>query len=492
MGVSRCSHSAWRLCFCLAWLPCIRARAADATAQAELATVVTSHDLISDGPSGQAGAAHVEAGRTLFERHVGPHGGQENRARLELGTDDAGFLAGIETGARLRLELSLDPVEQGTAVQFRDAGSWLSIGFSGTGWRWRLQAFPIDTDDERLGYLHALDWGGTDVSGGESIFVQQEGGVPGLQLLVATHPVELFAGLRWARATRPGASSDRLWGFTLGGSLRLLSSLHVDLGLGYFERSALTAAPGAPQGFVEGASLRLRWHRGPAEPELGPEPFRPVSLREAKLRFAPEATPGFALALEAVMLATRLRRFEAPEQIALDAAPGAALYGSLRGRALAGHAALLWRSLAFVLRNDPGIVRGETSPRASRELAEIGAWAGISVTLDAWQLTPSVELGVLAPAALQVPSPVPGLWQTFLAHEDHGVTALPVGSSRLPIALGRVALRWQASASTALGGLIDYERDPNRIAFRASTRGAVQVFSSPDSLTLSALAQARF
>src|SRR5574339_189002 len=101
MGVSRCSRDALWLCFWLIWLPCTQGRAAEPTAQAELATVVTSDDLLSDGASDHAGRANVEAGATLFEKHISSHGGQENRARLELGTDDAGLLSGIETGARL-------------------------------------------------------------------------------------------------------------------------------------------------------------------------------------------------------------------------------------------------------------------------------------------------------------------------------------------------------------------------------------------------------
>jgi hypothetical protein len=468
-----------------------RSAVAEPAARAELATVLMSDNLLPE--DARSDTTEVRDVRLPFERRVGPQTGRENRARLELAADAAGFLPGVETHGRLRLELTLSPSEAGAALSLRDSSSWLGVGYRSAGWRWRLRGFPIDTNYERLGHLHALDWGGSDVERGESIFVQQRGGVPGFEVSVAGSSVALFAGLRWARAPLGSAPSARpLWGVLLGGRLEATPELCADFGLGYFERASLGVASNTRQGFVEGASLRLMWRRGPDEPELASEPLRPASLQDAPRRLAPDTTPGFALALEGVMLATRLRRFEAPDQAAIVPAPGAALYGSLRGEVFAGHLALLWRSLAFVLRNDPGIVRGESSPPVSRELAELAGWAGVSATLRPWQLSPSLAFGVLAPAALETPSALPGFRQTFVAREAQSIVALPIGSGRLPVIFGRAALRWQASLPTALAVLLDYERDPNRVQFRGSTLGTLRTFARPDQLRAGIALQSRF
>jgi hypothetical protein len=490
MAAFRCCPRLIGLGLCLGCLVSGRATGAELAPRGELATSLTSDNLLPEDATADTNAA--TATLLPFERRVGPRTGRENSTWLALASDSAGLLPGIETSARFQLELGLSPSETGAVLTLRDASSWLAVGYRSAAWHWRLRGFPIDTNYERLGYLHALDWGGSDVERGESIFVQQQGGVPGLEVSVAGSRVALFAGLRWATAPLGSATPARLWGVLFGGRLQATPELCADFGLGYFERASLDVGATTLQGFVEGASLRFMWRRGPDEPELASEPLRPVSLRDAPRRSAPEATSGFALALEAVLLATRLRRFEAPDRAAIVPAPGAALYGSVRGGVFAGHAALLWRSLVFVLRNDPGIVRGESSPHASRELGELAAWAGVSATLRPWQLSPSLALGVLAPAALETPSALPGFRQTFVAREAQGIVALPIGSGRLPVAVGRAALRWQASLSTALGVLLDYERDPNRVRFRASPLGTLRTFARPDQLRAGVALQARF
>jgi hypothetical protein len=98
----------------------------------------------------------------------------------------------------------------------------------------------------------------------------------------------------------------------------------------------------------------------------------------------------------------------------------------------------------------------------------------------------------MVPAALVTRGALPGFPQTFIVREAQGVVALPIGSGKLPIALGRLALRFQASASTALAGFVEYERDPNRVRFQASPLGTLRTFDVPDQLRLGVAAQSRF
>jgi hypothetical protein len=191
-----------------------------------------------------------------------------------------------------------------------------------------------------------------------------------------------------------------------------------------------------------------------------------------------------ALALEASLLVQRQRLFEAPESTTLTPAPAAALYGSARGRHLAGHLVVAWQSVAFALRSDARLARGATLPLNAVEHGELSAWLGGSAALQ--PLVPSFELGVRLPAALETPSPLPGFGQTLLLGGPAGLEALPVGAGRLPVLAARVGTRFQASASVALSLHGEYGRNPNRLLAGTLT------FAPADSFGVVGAAQARF
>jgi hypothetical protein len=156
------------------------------------------------------------------------------------------------------------------------------------------------------------------------------------------------------------------------------------------------------------------------------------------------------------------------------------------------HAALSWRSLAFVLRNDARLARGETLPPSARARSELTAWLGASATLPQLHLVPSFELAVRLPAALETPSVLAGFSQTLVAAGPAGLEALPIGAGRLPVVSGRLGARFQTSASVGLSLFGEYQRNPNRVAFAASLSGVTRAFARPDSLSFFAAAQARF
>lgn len=459
---------------------------AQARSQVELTCLLDSGDLL-----GSDGAGRVEEPPWQGLASGGP--GDGNRARLALSTSEQGLLPGVTTSASLRVELGLSTLGATTVAGLRDVSSSVAVSWrllAGT--RLTLRAFPFDTDYLRLGYLHALDWGGTDGERGESSFLQRSGSAPGLQVELEAPRVRLFSALKWAHADDAFSGRRRLWGILSGGSAELGPSWRVDGGFGYFQRLPGDSVRGGSASFLEGASLRVVWHRGVREPELSEEPFVPPSLSEEPTRLESEMAPGLALALEGVTLVQRLRRFESPNTAALEPAPAAALYGSARGRSLAAHAALTWRSLAFVLRNDARLAGGETLPLSSVERAELAAWLGGSVTLRALSVVPSVELGLRLPAALETPSVLPGFAQTLVAAGPAGLEALPIGGGRLPVVAARLGLRFQASASVALSLFGEYQRNPNRIAFASSPVGVTRSFASPQRLALLAAAQTRF
>lgn len=452
--------------------------------QAELTCALDSGELLKS-------AAAPPASPPPWQGLASLRRGDESRARLAVSRDDVGFWPAVTTSALLRLELGLaggaaasENGNEATAA-VRDVSSWLGVGWQvSPSVRLNLRAFPFDTDYWRLGYLHALDWGGTDVQRGESIFLGQRGGAPGVEISLTAPRLRLFSGVKWARVGDVLRGERRLWGVLSGGSFELSPTLRVDAGFGYFQRPALVPEAGGGGSFVEGASLRFVWQRGVFEPELSAEPFRPAPFGGEQRAFEAEAPLGVALALEASLLVQRLRRFEAPQSTTLTPAPAAALYGSARGRRLAAHWAVAWQSVAFALRNDARLARGQTLPASSVPRAELSAWLGGSVTLP--PLVPSFELGVRLPAALETPSALPGFGQTLLVGGPAGLEALPVGAGRLPVLAARLGLRLQVSTSVALSLSAEYQRNPNRAL--AGTRG----FATPDSLAVVGAAQARF
>jgi hypothetical protein len=416
--------------------------------------------------------------------------GDENRARFAVVTEQPGLLPSIATSAVLRGELSFADAKAGQTPRLRDLSS--SIGVA-----WRLaaraelalRAFPFDTDYVRLGYLHALDWGGTDAVHRESIFLRQTGSVPGLQLALSAGKARLFSALKWASIDDALRGRRRLWGVLSGASIELTATLRIDGGFGYFQRPG--GGPFArPKSFVEGASARIVWHHGIGEPELSAEPFRPPPLSEDSSRFDASSSPGWAMAVEGVALVQRRERSPDPSVAALEPAPAAALYGSVRGHGLAAHGALTWRSLPFVLRNDAQF--GEALGPSGVEQAEVTAWLGSSASVPSLLLVPSLELGLRLPAALQTASVVPGFAQTFVATGATGLAPLPVGAGRLPEVSARLGLRFLASSSVALAAFAELTRDPNRVAFGTTSSGVTRQFARPERLTLVAAAQARF
>ena len=454
---------------------------AETRSASQLTCLVDSGELLPGTDEGELGSGFD------FERLASRRSGRDSRVRLVSSLEQPGLLPGVTTSAALRLDVDLDQLPQ---APLRDAGSRLGVAWQGAGLTAALRAYPFDTDYVRLGYLHALDWGGTDVARGESVFGARSGGAPGAELELSLPRIRIGLAAKWTRQGA-GPGDERRWGALLRGSFDFLPALRLDAGLGYFQRPA-PLEPAAGSSFVEGASLRAVWHRGAPEPELAAEPFRPPTLRdEAQLLEAPSPT-GMALALEGVTLVRRLRDLEDRERSSLSASPALGIYGSARGRSLAVHLAATWRSLGFVLRNSSGLLDGAALPAQTIAQAELAAWLGGSATLLPWQLTPSLELGCLLPAALQAEGAVPGLVQTFVVRGPAQIEALPLGAARLPILVGRVGLRLQLSSAMAIGLFGSYERDANRVRWQSRAGAAVRTFATPDSVRFSAAAWSRF
>lgn len=467
MGAFRCGRSG-RAAWALALLGAGPA-AAEPAARGELSALFDSGNVLPGAP---AEAPFWEALGSL-------RSGRGNRARLGLSADDPGYVPRLRTSARLRLDVELAGVAEGAAAQLTDASSSLGLSWrAGPETRLSLSAHPFDTDYRRLGYLHALDWGGSHVERRESIFLARRAGAPGVFFALERSNVSLFVGAKWTTTESGVAGTKRLAGGLGGGSARLGSALRVDLGFGYFEREA---------GFVEGTSMRLVWHAGITEPETSAEPFRPPPLREDTEQLSASAPHGAALALEGALLVVR-----APAERQLLRAPAISLYGSVRGAAGAMHAVVTWRSLPFVLRSDP---RHATEPALweAAQQAELTAWAGGSLSLARPALVPSFELGVRLPGALLArTTSLAGVGQTWIASGAEGLRALPLGSGRLPVLAARVGLRFQASESLSLVLAADYQRDPNRVRLMTVGAATLRVFDAPDALAVVGGLQARF
>lgn len=449
-------------------------------AGAELGAVLESAELLPGDTAARRGP--------IWDHTAGRSSGRENLLRVRVSREDDGLWHGVDTRAVLRFELAPALGEGSEAPRLRDLSSFVGVGVAlGAQARCELRAFPFDSDYVRVGWLHALDWGGTDRARRESVFLAQSGPVPGLELGWRLPRLRLFSALKWAQVTTEPGASRRLWGALGVGQWDLLRELRLDAGFGYFQRPRA----GALRGFVEGASLRVVWHRGPSEPELAAEPLRPAPLSAEPLGFRADAEPGAAVALEGVALVLRQRRFEDAQATQLTWAPAAALSASFRGQRWALHAAFAWRSLAFVVRDDTRVAADQTLPLGAAALSELSAWLGGSVTAP-FALVAALELGLELPAALRSPSQLPGYDQTFVAGGSAGLEPLPLGSGRLPVVAARSSLRLPLSRSVEASGWVDYVRDANASRVAVSTSGVTRSFASPDSLRVGSSLQARF
>jgi len=465
MGAFKCSASV-----------CVLALAAPASAETrqavQLTTLFGSGNVVGDAP--------VPA--PLWESLGGLRSGHDDRVRLVLTRHDAGQLRGVGTSAVLRVDLGLEGLGQGGAISGRDGSSWLGIAWQASArMRLGLRAYPFDTDYVRVGYLHALDWGGTNAARHESVFLTQEGGAPGAQLFVEASRWQLASTVKWATVPDPLSGPRRRWGGALNASFRLAPWLRLDAGFGLFQR---------PIGFLEGASVRVVLHGAANEPEVTSEPFRPPSLREDPGALEAATESGAALALEAVGLILRQESTERGRKV-LTPAPALALYGSVRRPHWVAHAVVYARSLAFVQHTDERATPTLALASDLRRQAEHGAWLGGSISAP-FGLVPSAELGARLPAAFLGPSALPGYAQTWAAGGSAGFEPLPVGAGRSLVWAARLAVRFRASASVALAGVADYQRDANRSRFSTSPDGVMRSFAAPDSLELLAVAQARF
>lgn len=447
---------------------------ARAEERAELTFSLESANLVGDARPGPAPWDSLEGFRS----------GRDTRARLRLGVEEPGRWRHLSTGASLRMDLALAGAGQETELRLRDASSWLGVTWHFTAaLGLALRAYPLDTDYVRLGHAHALDFGGTDVARRESVFLRQTGGAPGAELAFSAPRVKLFAWLKSAQLSEDLSGPRRVWGAAAGASFELARPWRVDLGFGFFQR---------PPTFLEGATVRLVYRRGVDEPELSVEPFRPAPFRAAASRFSAESRLGFALALEAVTVVTKQRRYEDPSLPVTTVAPAAALYGSLRSTRWAFHGLLSLRSVPFLLKNDPRVLPEQALPATASSLPELGAWLGASVDVLSERLVPSIELGARLPAALVSVAGDGGAAQTFIVGGPAGFESLPPGFARRPALAARAALRAQASPRVSFALLAEYQRDPNRSSFSESPTGVTRRPAPADTLTGQLAAQARF
>jgi len=481
MSASRCCRNATGAALALV----ASAFATEAPAQTgalvryQLTSVVGSGDLVGPRSGGSFRTLPWDAAGTRL-------GTSERLLRASLLRRDVGGWHGLRTTALFRFEIDMGGKGADSRV-FHDLSSYLGASLDlARDFQLGLRLFPFDTDYVRGGWLHALDWGGTDRTRRESVFLNQRGGAPGMVLDLELPRVRLFAGVKWAMSSDPLQGDARLFGAISGLSAALLPALQAEAQFGYFARPRRSTFE---QGFVECASARLVWHQAPDEPEVATEPLRPPSLREDATSLDARAPLGAAAAIEASALVLREGRTEGSDVVS-STAPALGLMGSWRGRRLGFHAVGTWRSLLFTTRDDTRI--DPTSlPRKAARAGEISAWIGGTFATD-FGLVTGVESGFDLPAALGILSGAGTDVRAFVTGGPGGLTALPTGSSRLPLVAARMSVRQRLSPCLLLAVFADFWHDPNRVRLTDVGNGPTRSYDRPDSLELLLFAEAGF
>jgi hypothetical protein len=175
---------------------------AETRSASQLTCLIDSGDVVATDDAGES--ASLVGGGFDFEQLASRRSARDSRLRLASSLQEQGFFPGVMTHAVLRLDTELNPP---TPVVLRDSGSRLGVAWQAAGLRAELRAYPFDTDYVRVGYLHALDWGGTNVEQAESVFVAQQGGAPGAELELASPRARLGLAAKWARAATDGSGA---------------------------------------------------------------------------------------------------------------------------------------------------------------------------------------------------------------------------------------------------------------------------------------------
>jgi hypothetical protein len=441
----------------------------------------------------------------LFEGASSRYTGRENRLEFRLAGEALGFHPAVSTRAELALGLDASTLgEAEGSVRLEDAGSHLELvvrfvptskRYASNGLGFRL--YPLDGDRERLGDAEALGVGGEVGPARESPYARATSPVRAGTFWLELARVRAFVTLKTAAFLEPvpGAPPVEETSYAVFGGVesRWQRLVAFGFGFGYFEFGRLpSASRPLPRATTAVASARVSLARGvrrplaPASFGSEPPPFDPA-------RDGEDQAPGFAFGVEGSHILQNLVDFERSGETALAGARAFALLGTARTSALELRLALYARDAGFVMRNALGVLPGQTTPDAARELAELSA-LGSARYRPFEPLAFTLGLGVRRPVAVLTrafdafgqPSGA-----TLLLHGPNETTLLPAGETPVPVFDVRPQVEARLSRLLELVSWVGYRRDFNQTRLVPNAEGSLsRAFADPDRVSFGVAARA--
>jgi hypothetical protein len=442
--------------------------------------------------------------RLFFDGLNSRFAGRENLTHLVMYKKMPSYFPNVTTEAAVVLRFDLAALAAATGnlnSALYDSGSYLRIFRRSGGTEAKPQGtslvfFPLDTDRIRLGYLYDISWGGTAASINQSIFPRIQGSSPGLKI---QHEGEGYYGYVAFKTVRVGEAN---YGFLAGAGYDFTDSLRIDAGAGYFMqgRFDLEGIRGKPV-YTYGGSTRLVFHKQMPVPQsvdfqlYRNDPMAPMTF------FAPEKYRedefAWSLSAEGDALMQQLKDYENYGATKDQLAAAGALQGVLRSGYLRASVTGIARDLNYVVRNVPGFIPFNTTPKSATTQSEAFGAIAVDYHMPDLKLTPGISAGAQLPATFRsefseggVPSS-----KTIVVRQQGDQSILPLGAGRRMIVQARFNLKLQLSDMMAINGWIQYVRDDNGtlvVRDPLDGSGSIRVFQSPDRLGAGVAVQARF
>jgi hypothetical protein len=469
-----------------------------------------------------------KAYRLFFDNLNSRFAGRENLTHMALYKKMPGFIKNLDTEASLLLRLDLAAIARATNnlnQSIYDAGTYIR-GFYHTDGNpngkegLSVTLWPLDTDRFRLGYLYDISWGGTNPFINQSIFPRIQGSAPGGKITYEAKKWSVFFGVKTATIVQlegrleddnsgeSNAEEFRVgqtnYGILAGGSVDPTSFLHVDVGAGYFQQGKFDFPDVAGKRiYTMGASARVLLHdkttpvpqsidfalyrNDPNKPMII---FKPESYGEGKTTWS--------VALEATRLLQNLKDFDNPGGTATQGANALGLQANVKSSYLRGSATVIYRDLAYVLRNQPSFIPFHTLPTEAGNSDEVFLALAGDYYFKKPRLTAGLGGGLQFPSTFStavLDNSSARIMRTVVIREQGNIAILPVNQTAVPIFQARASLKWDISPIVSASAWVQFSRDNNgTFVERDPSEGtlALRTFISPNFLGFGTSVSARF
>ncbi|MDP8222641.1 MAG: hypothetical protein P9L99_04720 [Candidatus Lernaella stagnicola] len=458
---------------------------------------------------------HYTGNETFFDNYNSAMTGYETLAHLVLYKKMQSYFERLELEAALVIQLEnvTDEVTWETDTQLRDDGSYIKFNYLLSPDANRdmvaLTLFPIDSDRFRLGYSYDISWGGDET------WPSTDNPAPGLRLQwdwgtgsSDTFGGYLFGGAKAMRMLNEDINEAETFYGALGGfGLDFGKSLLWEVNGGIFEKGVFP-----PQSYdseiagetieAHGVSTRVTWRRGLSIGDSVDFRLYRRDVEKAREAAAPEQYgEGFShmLSSEVTYREQLMLDWDDPETTLYQPALAGDVNAKLKFGHWRVHTDLVFRQLAYVLFDVPGLAPFYALPTDATITDEYFVAAGFDYHIEAAHLTLGIIGGYKHPATYQGPTDVPGIAnkQNIIVVRDVGdLEILPAGEDAMDIIAIKPTFKLELAEGFAVLGEVQYVIDENLTKYEDNENGIAERVFEEDKIThilgFNLLVQARF